>query len=233
MWRFSLNMENHFANLQNYSIGLIPLTARKFYTDTDGSIIDKATLPANLQTDMPLYLLGKNDMDSSFRAATQLVPVNASWTYYLFSIGSQYTFLDFTGLNNIRTQISSGDLVFIYVDNYSAPTYYCWVIVSIDQKPAATVIANADGTEMIENVIISTSNVNQFLQKFTFIKVTKFGDYSENTIGISTARDPYVVLEDQALLNISFLFSPENGLCTRLLFATDSMTFELKFKPKK
>jgi hypothetical protein len=138
--------------------------------------------------------------------------------------------LNFTGLNNVKDSIQAGDLVSIYTDDLNVPSYYCWVVISVDNKPAATIVNNADGSRFIDNIIVTCQNAAQYLQQLTFAKVTRYGDYFSDVINPGVGRSPYNGIDDQVLLDIQFLFSPENGLYSYILFNTDYIIFEIKFQ---
>src|SRR5690606_41844598 len=85
----------------------IGIQVKRIYTDVDGVILDKTTVPASLQIDFPVYLWGEFDRLGAFYIANRLQPVNPVVSMLhtgVWGSGANPYFYGFSGLSNIETQ---------------------------------------------------------------------------------------------------------------------------------
>ena len=208
-----------------------PVTIKKFYTDVDGVIIDKSTLPPNLQVELPFYLFGKMDKDGSYKIANESTPVKEStWEYFKFVIASTYDFQLFTGLNTIKGQILTGDYVFIYTDSFDTPTYFCYIIITSGQRSYASINDSLylEGIT-IDTIVYQSSNVAQYTESMSLIILNRTGLYKDNQFNPIDFRDPYIRQDDIIRMKLQMLLSRYIGINSYILFDTDTINFQIVF----
>jgi hypothetical protein len=207
----------------------INITVSKYYTDTDGIIIDKNTLPNNLQEKIPFYLFGKFDKDSHYPIGRKLLPPLGGVKFYNLYNGSSYDFLIFSGANQIRSRIKGGDMVIVYTDDPINPNYFIWIVVSGNLLPIDSIFNNLDGTLRTDFInyesIQNRENYGENLQYVTFDKIGNQKTQTINPQGIylppSTEQNDILRMDLKIVLNNFF------GLYSYILFDTDNLSIAL------
>ena len=84
------------------------LKISKFYTDVDGTILDKSTVPDALMVPFPVYLFNAYDQAGGYLVSNRQLPEQPG-TFYLYNatINGAFDLLQFSGANNIRNQLKS------------------------------------------------------------------------------------------------------------------------------
>src|SRR6478609_7582332 len=74
----------------------VPLKIARYYTDVNGTIVDKALVPNALKVRYPITLFGQFDRNGGWKKSLQAVPVTPG-TYFLmtFTAGINQPFLAF------------------------------------------------------------------------------------------------------------------------------------------
>lgn len=209
----------------------LDILIRRFYTDVNGVIIDKATLPVNLQTELPVFVFNEYDRAGGYFVANKIVPPPPSLFFlqnYVWGSGSFPYVFGFSGVQNIQTEIKTGDLVTIYTDNLLSPNYFCFIIVRSDEKPLASILSDlATSREKKKCVSFNmlSNNIDQYNESFVFYRSFQFGEYKSDIISPNVARNPLYFQRRLIDLNIKFDFEYKVGFVFPILFNTDRIEF--------
>ena len=132
----------------------------RYFTDVNGILLDKSTVPSSLQVDYPFWLFGEFDRAGGYRIGNQINPPIVGTSYVCsFTQGINVPFLFATGANQVKNKINTGDVVHIFTDNLDAPNYYIWVVLSTDVSALGSIYTNATAPEKQK---IDISGINFF-----------------------------------------------------------------------
>src|SRR5689334_4319081 len=114
----------------------MPVIVNRYFTDANGTVISKANaglVAAGMATDYPLFVLGEFDRQGGYKTGQSILsPINVPGTtspVFLTSFvnGSPFTSNNivtaFSPFNTIQPILKPGDIVTVWVDNLSVPTY--------------------------------------------------------------------------------------------------------------
>ncbi len=131
------------SGLMNHSIFL---NVSRYFTDVNGTVIDKTTVPVALQTKYPFFMFGSFDSLGGYAKCLQNSPPESGTEYLLSFIEgagfSSYNVFGFSGVNTIKNYIKTGDIVHVYTDSRQNPTYYIWLIQSASSQAIGSIIGN-------------------------------------------------------------------------------------------
>jgi hypothetical protein len=207
----------------------LSLNIKRFYTDANGTVIDKTTAPIAMQKKMPFYLFNKFDRDSGYLIG-QTVKPSLPGLFYLFTyvVGVGYNFLDFQFGNTIKQQLRNGDLVLVYADDPILMTTFCLIVIHSDYVGYGGFLENMKNKNMkVSSIQYFTNNDKNWLEVFNITSVDNFGLYKDNTLQPIAYRDPYVFQADMIQIDYDMTFDDKTGLESYMLFDTDSI--ELNF----
>lgn len=218
----------------------VAINVKRIFTDVDGVIVDKATVPASLQVDYPVYLWGEMDRLGSYYLANRLLPPNANTkflTAFVWGSGANPYFFGFSGLANIQSQIQLGDLVTVYTDNITAPNYFIWIVLNASGKSMAAVQQNTVTTQKdgvygmleVKKIQYFTDNNLQWLENFRVVKSDNLGVPMVNNVSPYIFRNPYI--ENDRFIEIYWKYpiNQFNGILFNYLFSTDEITLNFIF----
>lgn len=219
----------------------IPVTIRRHFTDVNGTVINKATVPAALQVEYPFYVFGEFDRQGGYNSGLQaLAPVNG--THYLLSFiqgnGFITSFLTggFSGANTIKELVSVGDIVHVYTDDTQNPTYFIWIVQHFGQRALGAVVANSDSSQrdglinkiFLESFKYHSDNVRQFDYPFYFIRSTNIATYKTDQVQPMIYKDPFVQQAELLEVEVNFNLDQYLSVGQYFLFATDIITMNFK-----
>ena len=208
----------------------VSLNVNRYFTDVDGQIINKATLPLSFQLDFPFYLLGNYDSKSGYRKGIKNVPPQFGSTYLCsFIYGVQIPFLQLTGLNTIKNFCDLGDIVHVYVDDLNNPDFYCWIVQSGNNVGAYSLISSLEGVTL-DSINIVTDTPNQIQQKFTVLMYNKTGEVTTQDFTTENAKSPLYKQESFTRLNISAPLSDYIAFATYFTFASTQIAYTFNLK---
>lgn len=220
----------------------ISVSTRVLYTDVNGQIIDKATLPANLQTKMPLFFWGEYDRQGGYFAAQRENPADPNGWLFLTSLiwGANAVSLGFIlpGLNDIQGQIVPGDMVCIWTDSLVAPSQYAFVIQSVNLYSWGSILANTKSSIpdfrfadiKIEKFQYFTDNQANWKQRINILFMDRIGNFISDKASPMVYRYPNVINNQLAEVLIGFDANQYIGLNTYWLFDTTFITFNFQLK---
>jgi hypothetical protein len=219
-------------SLENDRKKTINIQVSKFYTNVDGTLLDKNLVNDSLKVKMPIYLFNKFDKDGGYRISGVEAPPSPSMFLikaYVKTIG--YDFTEFSGLNNVSQTLSAGDLVFIYADNPSNPNVFIWVVQSLSTKSLGSLVEN-DSELFMKSVRIFPNNITDYIEALSYVVSDKFGDYNINQISQQAFRYPKLINNSYAEIPFSIELNKHVGFTTYLPFASDGISYDFEFLNK-
>lgn len=213
----------------------ITINISRFYTDVDGTVIDKSTVPANLQVSYPFYLFGTFDKNGAYKIGNKIVPpLGAAKYMYSKVVRSQYDFLEFTGLNNVKINFNIGDMVFLYTDDLNAPTYFIWILISCPFQSYASVINNLSNKFLLtDEIFYHSDSFENFNESIFEVLNSPVGTYKVNTLQPLVFASPSYAKSD-IFIKIDRLMKLTQyiGWYSYMQYGTDSLSFNFRLKYK-
>ncbi len=209
----------------------LSISVKKFYTDVDGNIIDKNTefpIGSEFRVNLPVWLWGKFDYRSQYSISRRLTPfVSNAWKFFNMYVAASYEFLVFSGANGIRSQIGTGDVVFVYTDDVINPTYFVFIVVTGQNlNPYASIVQDVDGSLIsLMFKYDSVQNPFNYQQELEYIQFDKLGNSKRSTIQPDTFLPPSNKHTDVIDIELEMMLTEYFSLNTYLLFETDIITF--------
>ena len=210
----------------------------RFFVDINGSIIDKNTVPQNLQTKYPVFLLGAFDKNGGYRMSqTACPPMPSSNFLFTFTVGVNQPFLAFTGLNNIKGQLRSGDTVLVYVDDVEFPSYFIYIVIRGESCSLASIVDNTESTQadgrigslFVREINFNVEDDNQWNETIHFLSFDNIGQYRDNPVQPNIFRGTMITPGINVIsLDIPFKIDQYIGMAFYMLFEVDKMSFNFK-----
>ena len=242
MVRNSLNLNKNFNDKfykQNPALVLehsIPLKITRYFTDVNGTIVDKTLVPASLQTKYPVFLLGQFDRNGGYKKSIASVsPMSNTFYFMSFVQGINSPFLAFTGLNNIKGVIKTGDIVEVYTDNIETPTYFIWFIITAEPVSIASIISNTETTQKdnrigalyIKNYNYVTDNSSQYFEPIYYTFFDNIGNFRYDTVQPYMFKTPFTEQSGILTIDTDFKLDQYIGINMYFLFSTNEITLTL------
>lgn len=165
-------MQRDSLRRQNLSLNI-----RRYTTDVTGQILDDAVVPADQRKPYPFHLFGHFDREGGFSIADSVL--RGVYNTVLFSVyvhGLNTPMFFFSPVATINGVIKKGDLVFLYVDDINAPSYFHFVVVS-----SASVVGGYASLISQSNVTQLDDNGHWGVFKFFDFNMTWIDDEQLNT----------------------------------------------------
>lgn len=219
----------------------IPVNVKRYFTDVDGQIVDKNTVPLALQVEYPFFIWGDFDRQGGYNTGLKaLNPIRN--TFYLTSftqangITSQQI-TGFTGFNTVRNFIKNGDIVHVFTDNLNAPNYFVWVVIGSNYGALASIVGNSE-TEQKDGLIGKI-----FLQEFKYFTDNpddQWGTPIHFTRSINTTAwsddtvQPYIFktpfTEQQGFIDVRCEFNLDQYMSVGSYFHFNTENINMNFK---
>lgn len=218
----------------------IPVKVLRFFTDVDGRIVAKGAVPAALQTRYPVFLLGDFDRQGGYRIASQICPPDATIVYLQTFVhrynGIPTNIIGFSGFDEITNQLKTGDIVSVYTDSLSAPTYFVWIVVQNDYAAMGSIIGNSESVQndrrigqlFIDEINYFVTDETQYNEVLHYTVFDNIGTYRDNQIQPLLFKTPYVEQQNFITIETDFKLDQYLGINLYMLFANDSLTFNFK-----
>lgn len=213
----------------------IPIVIKRYYTDVNGTIVNKALVPAALQVKYPIYLFSQFDRNGGYKKSQQVVPP-ANGTYFLMTFvqGINSPFLAFTGANNIKGVVGTGDIVIVYTDNLETPNYFIWFVISCNTVSFASILTNTETTQddkrlgglFLDRINYYVSVRNQFDQSLVFSSFDNIGNYRSDSIQPNLFLTPFVEQQGLLTLNTPYKIDQYIGLSFYMVYECDQLTMD-------
>lgn len=240
--RVNLN-QNYYGNSPKIPIRSIPINIKRLCTDVDGQLIDKATLPANMQVKYPVYMFGQFDMISGFKAGHNICPPFLGAVYLCSFINgfpnTSFGVIGITGFNEIQSRLSLGDIVQVYTDSLQAPNYFVWVIQSTNALGGLGSLISNLQTEQHDNrlgrlkffeLVITDGTYNQWKIAMNFTGYDNLGNFTNDSISPMTFKNPLSLLDQFIRMPIEYETSQYLGINTYIDFEVDDYALEFNIR---
>lgn len=232
------NIAVNQANIVNRkALKKFTLTAKinRFTCDASGTIIPDILVPTSEQKAYPFHLFGEFDRVSGYAISDGVLrELEDTKLFSVYVAGVNTPLFFFSPLNTINSKISKGDLIFIYVDDLNAPTYFHFVIISTNQGGFASLTSIGNVTQ-----IDDTDNWGGFyFEKFKFnwvddaqmnfpfynIQTNYKSSFQANPINLELYRFIEQKPEVKALtIAVSMLINQYNGLSGYIAWQNPSL----------
>lgn len=218
----------------------IDVTVIRYFTNVDGTILDKASLliPLLLRTHYPFYMFGAFDMAGGYKIGLVSQPPTKGVSYLMtFINGAGQSSLSVlgspSGLNEIQGKLNIGDIVHVYTDSFSAPTTYVWIVQQCDNLPLASIIENTKtmqedddiGHMTVKEINYTTANVKQWNVPLRISIVNNIGDYRSKDVQPVKWLTPQNGLNGILNLKVRFSVNQYTEFCSYIHLITDSIQF--------
>lgn len=226
--------------LMNFAINL---NVKRVYTDVNGTVINKAVAPVNVQVKFPVFILGSFDFKGGYRKALESCPPESGVKYlksFINGIDSPSSVMGVNIASNIEGEIKVGDLVSVYTDSFVIPSVYVWIIVSANNASIGSIINNLSSVQKddiynrlyIEDVhyLTTNNNVNQWNEPIFKIQLNNLGLGKTDSFQPLIYRTPYTFLNNVLIVKLSFKATQFMGFSTFIQYNTDQIQFVLNVK---
>jgi hypothetical protein len=219
------------------------ILVKRYFTDIDGALIDKAAAPAVMQTDYPFFMLADFDRAGAYKQGIALLPPSNGVVYlcsFVYGVGLLPEGIQFNPNEQISGNLLLGDIVHLFADDRQSPTAFCWIVQTSQTVSVASVIGNTE-TEQDDKIIgrlycngfqYATDNQNQWDENLVLYTLDNLGDYKKNDLGNYVFKSPFIPNSQTQVIELEVKF-PINqfiGLATYFAFDTDTIKFNFKIK---
>jgi len=220
----------------------LPITVKRFFTDVNGTLVDKALVPVSMQTKYPVYCLGEFDRRGGYRIGNSTVPPSNNVKYvFTYVHGVGLPFLAFTGLNSIQNQLRIGDIVTVYTDDLNAPNFFCFIVQQNDYASLASVVGNSETIQKDERlgklrcreIIFDNSSqtiLDQYREPLHFVQSDNLGTFLDNQVQPYMFKPPEQKLNDFIPVKVNFFIDQYLGINFNMVFTIDQLTFNMKLE---
>lgn len=235
--------QNYYGKSPDIERRSIPIIIKRFCTDVDGQLIDKATLPANMQVKYPVYMFGGFDMISGYKAAHNICPPILGANYLCSFVNgfpnTSFGIIGITGLNEIQGQLNLGDIVHVFTDSLQAPNYFVWVVQSTNAIGGLGSIITNLMTDQKDNrigrlffyeLLITDGTYNQWKVSMNFTGFDNLGNFTNDSIAPSTFKNPLSLIENVIRMNIEYVTNQYMGINTYIDFGVDQYSLDFNIK---
>lgn len=219
----------------------IPVTIRRYFTDVNGTIISKNTVPLALQCEYPFFVFGEFDRQGGYSASLKALGPNPN-THYLLSFVQGNGFMTqfivglFSGANTIKDNVFTGDIVHVFTDDTQNPNYFIWLVQNFSQGAIGSVVSNSDsgqkdgrmGPLYLESFKYHADNVRQFDYPFVFTRFTNISTYKYDQVQPLMYKDPYIQQAELLDIMVEFNLDQYMSVGQYFLFDTDVITMNFK-----
>lgn len=214
---------------------------KRFYTNVDGVLLDKAVVPAKFKVAMPVFLLGEFDRQGGYRQGLQACPPNGGLVYmtsFVNGVGfATHSIIGFTGLDQIKDQILPGDICHVFTDSLLLPSIFVWIVQQNSFVSLGSILSNFSSEQkdgrlgqirLKDCLFHATSNgvaiVDQFSQDWFMVSTDNIGDTHENQIHPAVYISPETYQTGFVKMKLNFDFTQYLGINFYMAFATDLIT---------
>jgi hypothetical protein len=242
----NMNTRREFVSPKNVlqPFHTLSVKVNRYFTDVNGTLVDKADaglIAAGMAVNYPVFVLGQWDKESGYKAGLNIVAPLVP--YYLtfvngFGMTSNQIVTPFSGLNTIQPLLKAGDIVQVYADSLTAPTYFAWIVISGSVSGMASVLANCSSRQKDNRLMRLNCFEINFIADFTlqlpeawhFVHVDNLGNVKDNQITYNMFNDPFNVLPNVLTFPTEFEFNQYIGIYLYMVLGVDTMNFNFNFK---
>jgi hypothetical protein len=218
----------------------IPLKATRYFTDVNGQVLpitDPLIVAAGLNVKWPIFLFGAFDQNGGYSIAQKICAPFAGEYLFTFVNGKGQTsasVIGFTGLNEIQSLLSPGDIVQVYTDNAQNPTYFVWLVLNNSYTGLNSIVENLNTTQndgrkgklKVAGVKMYFANVNQLNETVNFTIADNLGTFRNDSIQPYLFRNPYDGQSNFVDMQTDFDLSQFLGVNTYIGVDSDNVSFD-------
>lgn len=220
----------------------IQARVKRFFTDVNGTIVAKATVPVGMQCEYPFYLFGDFDRQGGYSIGLRTVPVVNGNAYLMtFVNGHGFTsanIVGFSGANTLQGQLSVGDIVHVFTDSTQNPTFFVWVVIQNNAGSLASIVGNTDTTQRdgligpiyLQSFRYTSDNSFQFDYPFYFIRYTNIATWKSDQVQPMMFKDPFVEQLNFIEVQTEFDLNQYISVGQYFLFDTEEIQFNFKLR---
>lgn len=228
--QFALKMKE-----PSFKLDVLQITVKRFYTDVLGTIVDKSTVPAALQVNLPFYVFGEYDRLGGYQLGLKNTPPPNTVKFlqsFTYGIGNPF-FYGFTGLSDIQGQLSIGDLVQVYTDDLNAPNYFIYIVQSSPgNRSLVSILANLTalpydpdyGYIRVKGVDYYTENEEQWKENLKFLKYDMLGLVSSDGVSPYVWKNSKTINDQFIAVRAKFRLDQYIAINSYMLYDTDAIT---------
>jgi|SRR3989304_206191 len=222
----------------------IPIGIKRFYTDVDGFIIPKVAAVQAVQCEFPFFIWGDFDRQGGYYTGFKAVPL-VPGSFYLMTFVEGYGMTSqqitgFTGFNNIRGQIKTGDIVHVYTDNLTAPINFVWIILSSNNGSIGSIVGNSEthqkdgqlGRLYVDHFQYFSDNTDpQWNIPIHFTRSSNIATWKDDQVQPYIFKNPYTEQDGFIRVACHFNLDQYQSIGTYFLYDTESirMNFNIGF----
>lgn len=223
------------------------IDVRRFFTDVNGAIIDKALVPAKFKIKYPIYMIGDFDKNGGYRQAQNVRPPLPGIVYLTsFVVGggfSTFNIVGFSGVDTIKDQLLPGDIVNVFTDSNLNPSIFIWIVQQNTFGALGSILNNFStmqddkhlGPIKLKNANYYALDVNnqsvtdQFDEDWFMTTTDNIGNQNTNSIRTATWLTPETKQTGFVRVQLDWSFTQYLGVNFYMIFNTDfiSVNFNL------
>jgi hypothetical protein len=209
----------------------LQVNVKRYYTDVNGLIVDKSTVPSNLQVKYPFYLFHKFDKVGGFRIGQQVKKATGgSFYYYTYDVDMSFDYWQISGSNNIKNQLRSGDTCILFTDDVTAPNYLVWIVISCPLQSYSSIVNSLPNNIEVKDFLYIADNTINYNEALHFNRVTPVGIYEDNQYQPLAFKTRETVSQDFIAVKLSFKLTQYLGIFSYMSYNTDSIQFIFNLK---
>lgn len=219
---------------------ILSIAVKRIVTDVNGVIVSKNTLPANMQSDYPVYLFNEFDRQGGYNLSQKNTPIQGAEKFFgsfVWGVGNSY-FWGFTGLSEIQNELNSGDLVNVYTDDLTAPNYFVFIVQTSSNNGLGSIIANTKTDDFNERfgkintdrLQYYSDNVNQYNIDLQIMKVDMLGNVKADAIQPYSSKTVDYKQNQFIQIPLELPINQYYGVNTYMSFDTNALQFNFRIK---
>ena len=210
------------------------VVVKKFFTTVDGTIIDKndPQVPVDMRVRYPIYLFGTFDQNGAYKISLNETPVQGGSRFYRYYTESEgFDPLQFSGLNTVENQISTGDLVFVFTDDLLNPNLFVYVIQTVTNRSIAGITRTLPwGGLQLGKLKLFYDNLLNFNEQIRLIKSNQLGIYRSDTFAPLAYKTPNYQQDNLIDIDLSGnLLTQYMTFTTYMQHDSDTLEFDFEF----
>jgi len=225
---FSLILFLFYFSPKNMKQTIFTQSIQKFFTDTNGTILDKNTIPVILRKDYPAVLFGGFDYDNAYaKSIDTTFLTNFSSPYIGSFVYGQFIPFLFTALNNnIKDMLTGGDLIHLFCDNIDNPDNYIWIIHKCPRTSPLSILQSFDGCSTLLEFNYAVDNVTQYRNSLKLNQFDRVGNFLSDSIDTIASRTPNQRLDLFTRIKLAKKLDRFFGISFLIDFSCDRINFE-------
>lgn len=208
----------------------ITFNVNRYYTDLNGNVLDKNTVPQALKTKFPFFMFGEQDFNGGFKAGNMANPPVNSVFFQKYIAGEGFDWFALQG-GDIWSKYQLGDMVLIYADSYPNMNFLIFVIVNTAQQSYGSILKDSfRGKLDLTEILYITDNKLQYNERISFVQLNDLSvpkiDYYQPFAALTPEQKQVEFIS----IPLSFKILPKIGLGSYIQFDTEFISFEFKIK---